>query len=246
MSAVTVLYTVLMYVAFAVLFGGLAVRILGYFRTPVPLKIFLAPAPLTKAGATWRVLREVLLFESLFKSVKWIWIFAALFHACLAFEFVAHLRYIIYPLPAPLALMQPFAFFGGLGLLAGIGGLWVRRLFIDRNAYISQVSDHLMLALLAAIALAGLGMRFVSHTDIVGVKAFMLGLILFDWQPLPEDFFLLVHLFLVALLMIVLPFSKLLHIPGVFFSPSRNQFDDARERRHLAPWNAAYDARRES
>jgi len=44
--------------------------------------------------------------------------------------------------------------------------------------------------------------------------------------------------------MIVLPFSKLLHIPGVFLSPSRNQPDDAREQRRLAPWNATFDARR--
>ena len=47
---------------------------------------------------------------------------------------------------------------------------------------------------------------------------------------------LLVHLLLVAGLMIVFPFSKLLHAPGVFFSPTRNQVDDPRERRHVAPW----------
>jgi len=43
---------------------------------------------------------------------------------------------------------------------------------------------------------------------------------------------------LVAALMIVFPVSKLLHAPGVFFSPSLNQADDARERRHVAGWSA--------
>jgi hypothetical protein len=38
--------------------------------------------------------------------------------------------------------------------------------------------------------------------------------------------------------MIVFPVSKLLHAPGVFFSPSLNQVDDARERRHAAGWSA--------
>ena len=57
----------------------------------------------------------------------------------------------------------------------------------------------------------------------------------FDWQPLPADPALLVHLALVAALMIVFPFSKLLHAPGVFFSPSRNQADNAREQRHAPP-----------
>ena len=49
------------------------------------------------------------------------------------------------------------------------------------------------------------------------------------------------HLTLVALLMIVFPISKLLHAPGVFFSPTRNQADDPREARHLAGWAAALD-----
>ena len=97
---------------------------------------------------------------------------------------------------------------------------------------------HLMLALLAAIAASGLAMKYLAHTDIVALKAFFLGLMAFDWQPLPADPALLVHLALVAALMIVFPVSKLLHAPGVFFSPSLNQIDDARERRHAAGWSA--------
>jgi nitrate reductase gamma subunit len=64
----------------------------------------------------------------------------------------------------------------------------------------------------------------------------------FDWQPLPADPVLLVHLGLVAALMAVFPFSKLLHAPGIFFSPTRNQADDAREKRHLAPWAARLES----
>jgi nitrate reductase gamma subunit len=99
-----------------------------------------------------------------------------------------------------------------------------------------------MLALLILIGLSGALMTFVSHTDIVAVKAFFLGLIRFDLQPLPADFFLLVHITLVAALMIIFPFSKLLHAPGVFFSPTRNQVDNPRERRHLAPWAAKLES----
>ena len=67
----------------------------------------------------------------------------------------------------------------------------------------------------------------------------------FDWQPLPADPVLLVHLSLVLILMFIFPVSKLLHAPGVFFSPSRNQVDNAREKRHLAPWAAALDENRQ-
>jgi hypothetical protein len=41
-----------------------------------------------------------------------------------------------------------------------------------------------------------------------------------------------------VLLMLIFPFSKLLHAPGVFFSPTRNQVDDPREARHLVGWAA--------
>ena len=60
----------------------------------------------------------------------------------------------------------------------------------------------------------------------------------FDWQPMPADPVLMIHLGLVIVLMIVFPLSKLLHAPGVFFSPTRNQVDNPREKRHVAPWAA--------
>ena len=79
-------------------------------------------------------------------------------------------------------------------------------------------------------------MSFVSHTDIMQLKDFVLGLAYLQWQHLPSDGLLLTHLSLVILLMIIFPVSKLLHAPGIFFSPTRNQVDNPREKRHLAPW----------
>jgi nitrate reductase gamma subunit len=84
-------------------------------------------------------------------------------------------------------------------------------------------------------------MRFVAHTDVVALKAFMLGLMRLDIRPLPADPLLLLHLSLVALLMIIFPISKLLHAPGLFFSPGRNQIDNPRDARHQARWAAALD-----
>ena len=92
------------------------------------------------------------------------------------------------------------------------------------------------MALMLAIAGSVLLMKYFFHTDIVALKAFFLGLMYFNWQPLPADFMLLTHLTLVASLMIVFPFSKLLHAPGVFFSPTRTQVDNPREKRQVAPW----------
>jgi len=236
MSALTVVYAALFYAATAILVVGVALKIAQYARIPVPLKIPTTPAPMTRGGVVWRMLREVTLFESLYRANKWIWLFGWLFHVALALVLARHLRYFIDPVWGLIEIAQPFGVYAGFAMLAGLAGLWARRFLVERIRYISTVSDHLMLALLVAIAVSGLAMKFVVRTDIVAVKAFMLGLMVFDWQPLPADPVLLVHLALVAALMAIFPASKLLHAPGVFFSPTRNQVDDSRERRHVTAW----------
>ena len=238
MSALTVIYALLFYAAAGILVFGVARKCWVYARTPQPLKIPVPPAPATRRGVVLRMLVEVTLFRALFRSSKWTWLFGWLFHVALLLVLLRHLRYFTEPVWAWVALIQPFGIYAGFAMLAGLSGLWARRFLVDRVRYISSPSDHLMLALLAAIAASGLAMKFVAHTDIVALKAFFLGLMAFDWQPLPADPVLLVHLALVAVLMIVFPLSKLLHAPGVFFSPSLNQVDDARERRHATGWSA--------
>jgi nitrate reductase gamma subunit len=124
-------------------------------------------------------------------------------------------------------------------MIIGLLGLWGRRLFVDRVRYISAPSDHLMLLLLLLIGVSGAMTTFVAHTDVVTVKAFFRSLMTFsfgDMPNLPTDPFMVVHLLLVAVLMIIFPISKLLHAPGVFFSPTRNQVDNPREQRHISDW----------
>ena len=45
------------------------------------------------------------------------------------------------------------------------------------------------------------------------------------------------HLFLVSFLLAYFPMSKLVHMGGVFLSPTRNLANDSRMRRHVNPWN---------
>ena len=244
MSTLSLVYAALFYVAAAVCVVGLALKIAGYARTPAPLKIPTTPAPTSTGGVGLRLVREAVFFESLFKSSKWTWLFGWMFHAALLLVLLRHLRYFQQPVWAPIVWVQPFGTYAGFAMVAGLAGLWARRVLVDRVRWISTPSDHLHLALLLAIGASGLLMRFVAHTDIVAVKAFMLGLMRLDIQPLPAQPLLLLHLALVALLMLVFPISKLLHAPGLFFSPTRNQVDDPREARHLAAWAAALDERR--
>jgi len=234
-------YALLFIVATLVLVIGLARKIIQYAKTPAPLKIPTTPAPTTEAGVIMRLFREVVFFESLFKSTKWTWIFSWMFHMALFVVLLRHLRYFIDDVWLPIQLIQPFGKYAGFAMVAGIVGLFARRILVDRVRYISAPSDYLWLVVLFMIGFSGLMMSFVSHTDIVMVKQFFTGIWTFSGGELPLDLPLLVHLTLVALLMILFPFSKLLHMPGVFFSPSRNQVDNPREKRHLAPWAKALE-----
>ena len=122
---------------------------------------------------------------------------------------------------------------------AGLADELARRLVDAKVRYISLPSDYFALYLLLGIGVTGLLMRHVEKVDVVHVKAAIAG-----WtslQPVVPSgvgimYFL--HVFLVSALLVYLPFSKLLHAPGVFFSPTRNQVDNPREQRHLAPWAA--------
>jgi nitrate reductase gamma subunit len=170
MPFLTIVYALLFYTATALLVGGLAYKIRQYAKTPAPLKIPTTPAPVTRAGVVLRMFRELVFFESLFKSNKWIWIFGYLFHFGMFLVLARHLRYFTNPVWTWVDLIQPFGLYAAFAMVAGLLGLWARRFLVDRIRYISALSDHLMLALLLAIALTGMSMDYLTHTDIVSVN----------------------------------------------------------------------------
>ena len=248
------LIALLLSAATLVMIIGLLVKIKQYQSTPAPLKIPVTPAPKSTGGVVIRLAKEVIFFAALFRSNKWTWLFGWMFHIALALAFLRHLRYVIdpegmlgfmWPL-INLEIVQSFGKYAGFAMVVGLLGLFGRRIFVQRVRYISSPSDYLMLILFMLIAFSGLLMSFVSHVDIVQVKAFMLGILNLDLQDLPISAPLLIHLILVSILGLILPMSKLLHIPGVFYSPARNQVDNPREKRHISDWAKKLDETRSS
>ena len=226
----------LFYIAFFILAYGLVCKLIQYKNTPSPLKIPTMPAPTTQVGVVFRMTKEVVLFESLFKSSKATWLFGWLFHFGLFLDMLRHLRYFIDPVWTWVVIIQPFGKYGSILMFVGLAGLLVRRIVVDRVRYISAPSDYLMLVLILCITSTGIAMSFYLGADVISVKSFFIGLLTFNIQNLPFDPILIAHLIMVAMLMIIFPYSKLLHAPGLFFSPSRNQVDNAREKRHISKW----------
>jgi len=241
MSFLTIAFAALFYAATILLVVGLARRIHMFWKTPAPLKIPTTPAPTTQGGVVMRMFREVVFFESLFKSTKWTWLFGWLFHMALFAVLFRHLRYFTESeiIMAAVTFVSPLFVYLAFAMIIGLLGLLARRMLVDRVRYISAPSDYLMLLLLLGIGISGAMTTFVAHTDVVAVKSFFRHLMMFNFDTmpnLPTDPFMVVHLLLVGLLMIIFPISKLLHAPGVFFSPTRNQIDNPREQRHLSDW----------
>jgi len=221
------------YLAVVIFIVGTGRKILQYAATPAPLKIPTTPAPVTRSGVVWRMTKEVVFFESLFKASKFTWIFGWLFHAGLFIELLWHLRYFTDPPWRWVVWLAPVSRYAGYAMVIGLAGLLARRVFVDRVRAISAPSDYLMLFLILLLAGSGLLIRIVSPTDLGVVHEFTLGLRNFDFINFPGSVVLLFHIVMVVFLLFIFPFSKLLHAPGLFFSPSRNQVDNSREKRHL-------------
>lgn len=234
--------TFLVYAVLGIFTIGFFRRLWIYARVPAPLLIPTTPAPVTRMGVFVRMFREVVFFEALFKGDKIAWAASYVFHGAMAVVLIRHIRYFYDPLPAYFAHFQIFGIVAGLAMVGGLGLLFLRRLVIDRVRYISSPSDYLMLMLLLGIGVTGLGMTFFFRPDIVTIKEVMTNIFSSSHLPLPfvtlGDAVFVLHLTLVGLLLLVFPFSKLMHMGGLFFSPTRNQVDNPREVRHVNPWAA--------
>ncbi|MFT5258545.1 MAG: nitrate reductase gamma subunit [Saprospiraceae bacterium] len=229
---IAAIYAIAFYIAAIVLVFGVAATLLRYIRIPQPLLIPLTPAPISKGGVLLRLLKEFFLFASLFRASRWTWAFAVLFHYGMLVALLKHGLFFTEPIWQWVIWLHVVAPYTGFVMLCGLLGLLARRFVIDRIRYISSPSDYLSLLLLIAIAGSGLMMKWSTPTDIVAVKGFALGLLAFNWQPLPLSPLILIHLALVILLMVIFPISKMIHGFAMLFSPTLNMVDNPREKRY--------------
>ncbi|MBI3581707.1 MAG: respiratory nitrate reductase subunit gamma [Nitrospinae bacterium] len=236
MSALSLFYAGISYAGAVVFFGGLAYKLIGYALTPSPLKIPLTPQPASAAGVAWKAVGSILSFRALWNGDRWTWVGGYGLHLVLVFVFIRHLRLFLSPVPWPLADVQPFALLIGALLPLPLVYLMARRAAVDRYRQISSGADYFALALLLLIGLSGLSLKFLFHADVVGIKEFLLGLMLLSPVEVPEHPAFLVHFSLVLVLGFYFPFSKLIHAGGVLLSPTTMQADDAPDVRHVNPW----------
>jgi len=186
-----------------------------------------------------------------------LWVGALAFHYAFLTVIIRHLRFFTEPVPFFVTLVEtvdsffrleiiypaiqfglPGVYISGLVLLAAVTYLFARRLFIRQVKYISLASDYFPLFLIFGIALTGILMRYFIKIDVTAAKELTMGLVTFR-PTIPEGVgsVFYIHLFFVSVLLAYFPFSKLMHLAGIFLSPTRNLTTDTRAKRHINPWN---------
>jgi nitrate reductase gamma subunit len=98
--------------------------------------------------------------------------------------------------------------------------LLLRRASVRRVKEVSNPSDFLALLLIVAIILTGNIMRFGEHFDLNITRSYFSHLFAFSFSAMaiPKSGIFLLHFLLVQLLIIFIPFSKILHFGGIFFT----------------------------
>jgi nitrate reductase gamma subunit len=186
-----------------------------------------------------------------------LWLGALAFHWAFFVVIVRHLRLFIEPVPFFVALLEkvdgffrieilydvaqfalPGVQISGVILLVAVTYLFLRRLFVSQVRYISLAADYFPLFLIMGIAFTGILMRYVTKINVTAAKEFSIGLVTFH-PTIPAGIggVFYVHILFVSVLLAYFPFSKLMHLGGIFLSPTRNLTTDTRAVRHINPWN---------
>jgi nitrate reductase gamma subunit len=219
--------------------------------------------PYRTAGVVARMALEILLFRSLFRNTqaelrqgpklvygekKFLWLGALAFHWSFLCIFLRHLRFFMEPVPRFVLTLErvdgffqvgaPNLYVSDVIIVAALLYLLQRRLSDPQVRYISLFADYFALFLLLGLAVTGIWMRYFTRVDTVAIKQLAIGLVTFSpIVPKEVGSLFFVHLFLLSTLLAYFPFSKLMHMGGVFLSPTRNLASNNRMKRHVNPWD---------
>jgi [DsrC]-trisulfide reductase subunit M len=223
-------------------------------------------SPFTTGGVVARMFLEVVTFRSLFRNTRmrvnpdgrisydielWLWLFALAFHYTFFVVILRHARFFLEPLPLPFEILekidtfvqigQPIVSMSSFALLGTVLFLFVRRVYLPNIRMISLASDFFPLFLIFGITFTGIFMRYFTKIDVTAAKELTYGLVSFSlptlarMQEIGSIFY--IHVFFVCVLLMYFPWSKLMHMGGIFLSPTRNMANNTRAVRHVNPWN---------
>lgn len=221
----TVYYLILVpmvYVAFAVFFVGVAVRIAQIARTPknpATLQIF------PDKGASWlRSVGDTFLLPTVRRHNPVLWVFLMLYHIAFLLLIIGHIELFGDINWFQFISHDPFLGQGIVGLTLSICLLYfLFRRFFSPNRDLSVPEDYFLLILLFLTVIFGSELDWArrwydySELGVADYSDYLMSLLRF--QPeLPDamtasghSFMIALHVFFANLFLIFLPFSKIMH-----------------------------------
>ncbi len=213
-------YVMLPYITIIIFVVGLIWRLRTWWARP-RAKAVLFPAAKSNIGMVTRVARDIVLFGKTFSMSKSLWVMAVLFHMGLLLVVLGHLRTVMEIgflwnlLNLDAHGIESVAF--GMGMTAGgiilVGViLLLSRRFTPTMRIISIFEDYFVLFMLLVTILFGMVMRLWMPVHVEDIQHYARGVL--TLQPAMEihNAFFLWHFFLAQVLIIYLPFSKLIHV----------------------------------
>ena len=224
---------VLPYVAVLVFVAGMIYRLYTWKKLASPA-MTLFPAPPTQRANAMNTLKEVVLFKSLFYGDRVLWVLAWVFHAVLALIVLGHFRVVTGLIDAMLepvlgeegvhAMSSGAGGAAGVAILITVVLLLIRRMVLPRAREITGAADYLAMGLIGAAIFTGNMMRFGGERYdgfLIQTREYFGALATFSnataMTALTDGLFL-VHMTLGFLLIMLIPFSKILHLGGIFFT----------------------------
>ncbi|MHC4662531.1 MAG: respiratory nitrate reductase subunit gamma [Planctomycetota bacterium] len=208
-------------VTIIVFFAGVIYRVYIWKKRPSPA-MTLFPAPNSHGQRLAEILKETFLFKRLFYGDLSLWVLGILFHVVLLITIIDHYDRIMafMGMTGGSVFRIPLLSGGptGIILLIVVIALILRRIALKRASQVSSPSDYLVMILILAIILTGDGLRFMSSYDVVQTREYFSGILRFSYKGLPDNNWFILHYFLAQILIICIPFSKILHFGGVFFT----------------------------
>ena len=216
------------YITLTVFALGVAWRLQRWMTAPKDLD----PIKLDAAASLKYILLDAILLRKQFKADKLSWTLVFSFHMCVYGIGFGHLRgfgvwsaSLFAPLGAGFEdwIVYVFPIYVGYFFIGTLVAILARRILLERRKQLMSIpEDYVILVLLLAVAVLGQGTRVLPPGTVTPqvYDVTFFGLITLHLEKVPNELWLDLHLFTSQLLIMYIPFSKLVHMFSGVVTPA--------------------------
>ena len=198
------LLTFITYIVCAVFLGRFLLHVLSWLKA-VKQPAVEAISGKISSGVIAEMLLDIVFFRRLIKTNKILWAASWTFHVSLLLVVLRHLRYFMYPVPDFVISMQTIGIAAGYVLPVSLLIILIIRAAGNRDRYLSFY-NFFLLSMLLLTGITGVLLKLFYRTSLLDIKAFMMGIVTFHPEAMPDSLLFIVHYVLVLILIPALPF----------------------------------------